>query len=214
MQSVSLLRTFHVATTWKRAGAFAIDGGLFCLPYVLSGALGDSLRGGGTFYSWNLLTATFALGLFHQIFFLKRYGRTLGKMAFSLRVVAHPSLAPALTWSEAIRRGTFTVFGGVALLGIPQAFALFQGERRQLADLFAETIVVQDQPRAQEPRARWLIGAAAMIYFAVVATGNIVLCVNSLSVTEDGLLLQKESVMAEPLPQTQAQTPAPQPAQR
>ncbi|CAM3930324.1 hypothetical protein NOGI109294_19140 [Nocardiopsis gilva] len=102
-----------------------------------------------------------AIGLAYETFMLTRYGRTLGKMAFSLRVISldnpvqqsgglpsSTSLIRSLVWY-----GPSTILGWIPVLGVlANLFPIVNGlwplwdrpNRQSLNDKVAKTVVVLD----------------------------------------------------------------------
>lgn len=78
----------------------------------------------------------------YVIFFLGRYGATLGKMAVKLRVV-NPD-GSKLTWGKAVGRYFAEIVSGLTL-GIGYIMAGFDPERRALHDRIAATRVIRIQ---------------------------------------------------------------------
>jgi uncharacterized RDD family membrane protein YckC len=125
---------------WRRLVAKILDVIVVqAISYAGGFVIGLSLRGqdiaapliGGIF--------GFVVGFGYPIFFLGKYGQTLGKMALKLKVVT-PDGAP-ISYSRAAGRSLAEMLNGCTL-GIGYLIAAFDDQRRGLHDRLAGTRVI------------------------------------------------------------------------
>jgi len=148
----------EAATRLSRLGAAVVDGLALAVPGValailvplalVSGGLGSMLiiLGVATLVLLGLLAT--------QIVLLVKYGQTIGKRAFGIRMITSTGETPSLWRVFFLRWLPFAVVAGVIelvfkvrglgnLIHVADALLIFQATRRCLHDLFADTHVIK-----------------------------------------------------------------------
>jgi len=160
--------TLYPADTGVRIRALIIDAVSYMVivaPYFFLFPI--SKQEGMITYSWELLLCTSITAFAFKAACLKIWSASLGKLYLGLVVVKH-STREKLGWREAILRPLANLFLA-SFSFAPEAFALLQKERRQLADLIAGTQVMQRKPRKRPVTVRWAWGILLVVFFG--ATG-------------------------------------------
>jgi uncharacterized RDD family membrane protein YckC len=115
--------------------------------------MSTSYRNGSDFYASVGVTGAIlvAVGMLWWVAGLTllewRYGQTLGKKVFGLRVVSESGIAPS--FGQVILRRLTMVFSG-PLQTIDWAFMFFTKKHQRAFDLVAKTVVVQDEETTTE----------------------------------------------------------------
>jgi uncharacterized RDD family membrane protein YckC len=184
----------NIATLARRFSALSIDAALFVGPlYVFAGPrLIEGINTGIFIYPWALVVPLLSAGLLYHTLFLRKSGATLGKMAMGLKVLpirdGRPSFSQPLTYKQILLRLLFSNVGSYFFSIIPQLFAFFRTDRRQLADLVADTQVVQKTPHNTPPTRHWVLGAILVIFGLNGAVCSLAL-LRGLSITSQGLVI-------------------------
>jgi len=112
------------------------------ISFAFMGTLIQRMQAGSNFLAMQLalMAVQLVINASYVIFFLGRFGATLGKMAVKIRVV-NPDGTP-ITWGKAIARYFAEMVSGLTL-GIGYIMAGFDPERRALHDRIASTRVVR-----------------------------------------------------------------------
>lgn len=157
----------HVPSTWKRLFAFSLDE-ILMIPFYFP-FLGIGLQ-----YFWGEGDVQISLLQFflilmvpavYEFVFLLLWQKTPAKWFFNLKVVPADNWEESLTWQQCLLR-TLTKRLSVFVSSAIYALALFRYDRTHLADWVGETRVVQETPRPQRPKIRWILGTFFVIYFA------------------------------------------------
>lgn len=144
----------QLAPIFKRTVAFVIDNLLlgFLLSFILNDQMQELLKSGQNLEEMvatlqqSALFFVLALGLWvlYEIFFVVRFGGTIGKVIMKIKIIDTQSLASP-TISKAVRR---TLLKVVCFTSILLLFAflvlVFNSKRQALHDIFARTAVVED----------------------------------------------------------------------
>jgi uncharacterized RDD family membrane protein YckC len=158
-------------STYRRLGAEFIDL-IVCVMVFALGVLVATTQGYEPDYlafdSWSFLLGFALLRIIYEVFQLRFQGATLGKRVLGLRVVSLPFGYRSLPWMICWIR-TLTKRLDVFVNMLPQLFAFYRSDRRQLADQIAETQVIQDRQRPTFPRPRPIL-ATLLIIFTIVST--------------------------------------------
>ncbi|MFL5814039.1 MAG: RDD family protein [Bdellovibrionia bacterium] len=152
----------YVASTWKRLTALFIDGSILMLFWLPSVSF-EHFKEGEIRFSPVLAAVALLMGPIYSSVMLKRFSRTLGKMAMGLTVVDRETGEARLTWNQVLSRTVpqFLTFNAVnAFLAV----ALLRKDRRHVFDLLADTRVIQANPRESEPSKRWVIGLIGILF--------------------------------------------------
>lgn len=167
--------SFYVSSTWKRIGANFIDGLIIGFPmgaFFFTGHF--RFQAGTVYFAYWPYFLVISLGILLQIFFLKRFAQTPGKMVMGLYVVDSHSQRPQLSLTQAMKRSLAASVLYPMFSVAPAVWALFRLDRRHLIDLFAGTQVVQKMPREKAPQKRYILGSIFMFYFVAVSLFNLV----------------------------------------
>lgn len=153
---------FEAAGFWVRAGAVLVDM-LVLLPAALPLGMLSKRFGGGI---WTGIAIGAALKVSYQTFMVGRWGRTLGKSAAGVRVVAMDGSEPG--YGRALRRALgYQVSGLVGDLGF--LVAAVAPEKRALHDYLAGTRVVFTPAATRGRRVAMTVLGAAFPLVGVVA---------------------------------------------
>jgi uncharacterized RDD family membrane protein YckC len=160
--------TLYPADTGVRIRAAFIDGVSYILLVVPFFFLFPFYQKEGMVtYPWALLLSAALTAFAFKVACLKMWSASLGKLYLGLVVVKH-STHEKLSWRESFLRPLANLF--LASFSIaPEAFALLQKDRRQLADLMAGTQVMQRKSRKRPVSVRWAWGILLVAFFG--ATG-------------------------------------------
>jgi uncharacterized RDD family membrane protein YckC len=146
-EGVAVPGTFHYAGFWIRGGAKLIDGVLMFVVSLLVGlgtelVTGGSEPGSATEIVGGLLSfmIQMAISVGYSVWFLSKYGATLGKMALGLRVIR--SDGGSLTVGRAVGR-TFADYLSGMILYIGYIMAAFDDQKQALHDRICDTRVIR-----------------------------------------------------------------------
>lgn len=158
MVAEAKVNNFFVASTYRRSFAYTIDQVLIVLCYlpfwdVFFGALTSPSAYN---ISLNLFLFFLVLPAIYELIFLALFSQTPGKKLLGMWVLSAKN-CQALDPMQIVKRA---VFGRLSLIFslAPQAAMFFRYDRRHWVDLLAGTIVVQEVPRAEKPKMRWVLG--------------------------------------------------------
>jgi uncharacterized RDD family membrane protein YckC len=146
-----------LATLGQRLGAAMLDLVIVAVGYIplVMGAGMSSGEGGGSSESVSALLAGFGLLILLGIigvnlFFLVKYGQSIGKRIVGIRVVDKESdVNPGPGKVIGLRVIVNALIGIVPFYGLVDVLFIFGEERRCIHDLIAGTRVVQGQPESK-----------------------------------------------------------------
>lgn len=207
--------TLHLPSTWKRFSALMIDGIIFSLPTLIGFALGlFRMTGGELILPWVPYFFSAVVTISFHFFCLIHWSRTPGKMLFGLYITDAQTLKTGLSAKQAALR----MLGGFLCVPFslaPLAYAFFRTDRRQLSDLIAGTQVMQEAPRKNPPKIRWIIGGLLVVYFFITGTMTFLSTIKMLKFSAEGISISLAAPEAAPAAKSvkpapeAAKTPAP-----
>lgn len=139
-EGVNVGEGFVYAGFWIRVGAKILD---TILMQIISGVIGFiiglSMKGNG---AAPILAGVigFAIGVAYPVFFLGKYGATIGKMAVKVKVVR--SNGEPISYGRALGRTFAEMLSGL-ILGIGYLMVAWDPEKRALHDRICDTRVVK-----------------------------------------------------------------------
>lgn len=181
--------SLFLPSTSRRVFALGIDG-LILVPLILVVMLllGARMSLSEVRIPWAALIANIVISFSFQIFMLKKYSATPGKIAMGLKVVDAETKKPELTLQKAVLR-VLSGFLSYPFSLAPQTVALFRLDRRHLLDFIAGTQVMQNIPRPKPPKQRWIIGSILVLYFAAMGVLGVLNTGRTTDITAAGLVI-------------------------
>lgn len=143
---------------------------------------------------WSGLFMAGSTMFFYQAICLKYWSATPGKLFLNLKVV-HVKTGGSLDWAQCTARA-WLGFMSFFLNFVPQAIALLNRDRRQLADWITLTRVIQLTPRISPARPRWIIGPALLIFFFTLSLFQMGYRFPSTTLTKEGMSIRDRQIAA------------------
>lgn len=179
----------YTANTLRRFFAYILDSLIlwFFAFIPLSIDFGRWLFGEPIEISWPRLSLLFLIPLVFRVGFLMSMGATPGKWLLGLRVVDATS-GRKLRLDQAVIR-SLSEFLSFFFSYTPQVVAFFRADRRQLADLLAQTRVIQYDAHYIRPVARPVFATFAVVIALSSATQSLISKASYLEISPSGIFI-------------------------
>ncbi len=162
----------YTPSTYKRLSAYSIDAILqsLLISPVLMELLKYWFKFGVIQISMNQLILLIGLPILYQVLFLKFLQATLGKLMCGLRVISVHKDSQLGLGQIVLRVLSFRLSWIFSFA--PFASAFYRMDRRHVLDLFADTRVVQLEPRKHVPEKRPILATLLILYFLISGLAN------------------------------------------
>ncbi len=176
--SSSLVNGWYKASVLRRYFAILIDG-LILIPAYLISAFVITKLFGETVGS----LANFVIGPLYGVFFIWKYGATLGKKWLGIKVVN--TQYESVSFGQAFLRETIGKFLSSIVFSLGYLWALWDKDKQAWHDKIAKTYVVTKIPNSGR-ESPWLFILAVLFLVIPILAAIVVLVINPLELTRRG----------------------------
>ena len=183
---------YYVPQTSTRVKAFVVDQILKMIliaPFWNAAATSDQSL---LIFSWGQLILFISVYLLYDILSLYFFQKTPGQWVLGLQVVPQMRHAEPLNLHQVLMRvfvKQFNLFFSYA----PDMMMLYRYDRRTLADLFAETRVVSETPRAERSQSRWIFASLCIVYFCAMGWTQAIHTIQNMDISGRGVAIESSN---------------------